>query len=102
MQDYPLLVRHIAERAATVFPGREIVSQTKDDVERSTYGQVVDRARRIVAAAAGISTEDAAQAFDAAGRDVKTAIVMLRSGASREEAQERLRAASGRIREALS
>ena len=47
MQDYPLLVRHIAERAATVFPGREIVSQTKDDVERSTYGQVVDRARRI-------------------------------------------------------
>jgi len=64
--------------------------------------KLVDRARRIVAAAAGISTEDAAQAFDAAGRDVKTAIVMLRSGASREEAQERLRAASGRIREALS
>jgi N-acetylmuramic acid 6-phosphate etherase len=64
--------------------------------------KLVDRARRIVAAAAGVSTEEAAQAFDAAGRDVKTAIVMLRSGASREEAQERLRAASGRIREALS
>jgi len=64
--------------------------------------KLVDRARRIVAAAAGVSAEDAAQAFDAAGRDVKTAIVMLRSGASRDEAQERLRAASGRIREALS
>ncbi|HEY1595256.1 MAG TPA: AMP-binding protein, partial [Thermoleophilaceae bacterium] len=47
MQDYPLLVRHVAERAETVFPDREIVSQTKDGVERSTYGQVVERARRL-------------------------------------------------------
>jgi fatty-acyl-CoA synthase len=47
MQDYPLLVRHIAERAETVFPNREIVSQTKDGVERTTYGEVVERARRL-------------------------------------------------------
>ena len=30
MMDYPLLVRHIAERAATVFGGREIVSRTQE------------------------------------------------------------------------
>jgi acyl-CoA synthetase (AMP-forming)/AMP-acid ligase II len=47
MQDYPLLVRHIAERAETVFPDREVVSRTKDGVERSTYAQVVERARRL-------------------------------------------------------
>ena len=47
MQHYPLLVRHIAERAETVFPDREVVSRTHDRVERSTLGQVVGRARRL-------------------------------------------------------
>src|SRR5256885_16794144 len=47
MQDYPLLVRHVAERAETVFPSREIVSVTQDGVERSTYAEVVERARRL-------------------------------------------------------
>ena len=47
MQHYPLLVRHIAERAETVFPDREVVSRTHDGVERSTLGQVVGRARRL-------------------------------------------------------
>src|SRR4051812_18958208 len=47
MQDYPLLVRHIAERAETVFPDREVVSRTQDGAERSTFGEVVERARRL-------------------------------------------------------
>src|SRR3954451_11632037 len=47
MQDYPLLVRHVAERAETVFPGREIVSVTQEGVERSTYAEVAERARRL-------------------------------------------------------
>jgi acyl-CoA synthetase (AMP-forming)/AMP-acid ligase II len=47
MMDVPLLVRHIAERAETVFGGREIVSRTQDGIERSTYGQVAERARRL-------------------------------------------------------
>jgi fatty-acyl-CoA synthase len=50
MMDYPLLVRHIAERAETVFGNREIVSRTADDIERSTYGEVVTRARRLASA----------------------------------------------------
>jgi fatty-acyl-CoA synthase len=50
MMDYPLLVRHIAERAETVFGDREIVSRTADGIERSTYAQVVSRARRLASA----------------------------------------------------
>src|SRR3954465_6320861 len=47
MMDRPLLIRDIAERVERIFPGREVVSRTHDGVERSTYGEVVNRARRI-------------------------------------------------------
>jgi fatty-acyl-CoA synthase len=50
MMDYPLLVRHVAERAATVFGTREVVSRTADGTERSSYAQVVERARRLASA----------------------------------------------------
>jgi fatty-acyl-CoA synthase len=47
MMDGPLLVRGIAERAERLFGHREIVSRTHDGVERSTYAEVVERARRV-------------------------------------------------------
>ena len=47
MMDRPLLVREIVERAERLFGDREIVSRTKDGVERSTYGEAVRRARRL-------------------------------------------------------
>src|SRR2546423_2381282 len=50
MMDTPLLVRHVAERAGTVFADREIVSRTQDGVERSTYGRVLERSRRLASA----------------------------------------------------
>src|SRR3954470_2728772 len=50
MMDRPLLIRDIAERVERIFPDREVVSRTHDDVERSTYGEVVNRARRIASA----------------------------------------------------
>jgi acyl-CoA synthetase (AMP-forming)/AMP-acid ligase II len=50
MMDVPLNVRHIAERASSVFGDREIVSRTQDGVERTTYAQVVERARRLASA----------------------------------------------------
>jgi fatty-acyl-CoA synthase len=50
MMDVPLLVRHIAERAEAVFGHRELVSRTQDGVERSTYAEVVERARRLASA----------------------------------------------------
>ena len=50
MMDRPLLIRDIAERVERLFPGRELVSRTHSGVERSTYGEVVDRARRLASA----------------------------------------------------
>src|SRR5207248_6473147 len=40
----------IAERAEQLFAGREIVSMTTNSVERSSYGEVVSRARRLASA----------------------------------------------------
>jgi N-acetylmuramic acid 6-phosphate etherase len=60
-----------------------------------------DRARRIVAAAAGTSSARAAKLLEAAGQDVKTAIVMGRSRASSSEARRRLARAGGDLRTAL-
>src|SRR4051794_39779980 len=50
MMDRPLLVKQIAERAATIFGGREVVVRTQDGIERSTYAQVVERARHLASA----------------------------------------------------
>jgi len=47
MMDYPLLVRHVAERAETVFPDRELVTRTKEGTERSSYGRLAERVRRL-------------------------------------------------------
>lgn len=60
-----------------------------------------ERAVRIVAEAGGTDRERAAALLDASGGTVKTAIVMARLGIGREGAEERLRAARGRVSEAL-
>jgi len=60
-----------------------------------------DRARRIIAEAAGVSYERASELLEAAGRSVRTAIVMEKKKISRAEAEKRLAAARGRIAEAL-
>ena len=54
MMDRPLLVKQIAERAEAVFGHREVVARTQEGVERSTYGRVVERARRLASALAGL------------------------------------------------
>jgi N-acetylmuramic acid 6-phosphate etherase len=62
--------------------------------------KLVDRARRIVAQAAGVSYERAGELL-AAGNSVRAAILMGKTGASREEAERRLAAAGGSISKAL-
>jgi N-acetylmuramic acid 6-phosphate etherase len=64
--------------------------------------KLVDRARRIVAQAAGVSRERAAELLAAGGNSVRTAIVMGRAGMDREEAERRLAEAGGRIALALA
>ena len=60
-----------------------------------------DRARRIIAEAAGVSAEKAANLFETSGRNVRTAIVMSRLSLGRNEAEARLARAGGHISEAL-
>jgi len=63
--------------------------------------KLVDRARRIVSEAAGISYERAADLLPAAGNSVRTAILMAKTGVDRAEAERKLAAAGGRISKAL-
>ena len=63
--------------------------------------KLVDRARRIIARAAGVDMERAAELLESSGRNVKTAIVMSRLNVNRAAAEERLRDADGRVSVAL-
>jgi N-acetylmuramic acid 6-phosphate etherase len=60
-----------------------------------------DRARRIIARAAGVDSTRAAELLEASGGVVKVAIVMARLGLTREQAEARLAARGGRVSEAL-
>jgi N-acetylmuramic acid 6-phosphate etherase len=59
------------------------------------------RARRIVAKAAGVSEQSAAELLAASGDSVRVAIVMQRAGVDRASAERLLDAAGGRISAAL-
>src|ERR1022692_991820 len=61
-----------------------------------------DRARRIVAQAAGVPVERAGEWLEQAGGSVRVAIVMAKGGVTREEAERRLAAAKGRVSKALN
>lgn len=63
--------------------------------------KLIDRARRIIARAAGVDSERAAELLEQSGGSVKVAILMARLGISREEAEARLNACEGRISEVL-
>jgi fatty-acyl-CoA synthase len=57
MMDVPLSLAHVAERAEQLFGGREVVSFTADDVERSTYAEIVERARRLASSLQRLGVE---------------------------------------------
>lgn len=63
--------------------------------------KLLERARRIVAEAAGVAPDDAAKLLAAAGGSVKAAIVMAATGADLAEAQRRLDRAGGFVRAAI-
>jgi len=47
MQDFPLTIPHLFQRAETLFARKEIVTATRSAVERITYGEWADRTRRL-------------------------------------------------------
>jgi N-acetylmuramic acid 6-phosphate etherase len=63
--------------------------------------KLADRARRIIAQAAGVSYQRAGELLEESGLSVRTAVVMAKAGVGREEAERRLAAAGGRISKAL-
>ena len=64
--------------------------------------KLAERARRIIEQATGVSRPRAAELLEAAGRSVRTAIVMEKKKIPRAEAERLLAQAGGRIREALA
>ncbi|RPI99083.1 MAG: N-acetylmuramic acid 6-phosphate etherase [Chloroflexi bacterium] len=68
---------------------------------QATNTKLRGRARRIVAQVAGVSEHQAGEILDAAGGELKTAIVMARSGATPEQARQRLSRSGGVVRAAL-
>jgi N-acetylmuramic acid 6-phosphate etherase len=67
----------------------------------ATNEKLKERSRRTVMTVTGVDYDRAARAIDEAGRSVKTAIVMLRAGVTRAEAEARLARAGGFVRAAL-
>ncbi len=68
---------------------------------QATNAKLQERARRIVALAAGVDRADAEVAVQQAGGEVKTAIVMLRHNVDAAAARARLAAHGGSVRRAL-
>jgi N-acetylmuramic acid 6-phosphate etherase len=64
--------------------------------------KLADRARRIVAQAAGVEYRRAGELLAAAGNSVRIAILMGKAGLGREEAERRLAESGGRIALALA
>jgi N-acetylmuramic acid 6-phosphate etherase len=69
---------------------------------RAGSEKLVDRARRIVVTAAGVTPAEAAAALEAANGEVKTAIVSLLSDVDAATARQRLLQSGGIVRRALS
>jgi N-acetylmuramic acid 6-phosphate etherase len=67
----------------------------------ATSEKLVERSRRTVMTVTGVDYETAARAIDEAGKSVKTAIVMLKLGCARSEAEARLARSGGFVRAAL-
>ncbi len=65
MQDRPLALPHLFDRAETLFPKKQIVTATATGIERRSYGEWADRTRRLGGAldALGISADGRVATF---------------------------------------
>jgi N-acetylmuramic acid 6-phosphate etherase len=93
------LVLNMITTAAFVRVGKVYENMMVDLVAASE--KLVQRGRRTVMTVTGADAAAAARAIEQAGGSVKTAIVMLRLGCPRAEAEARLVRADGFVRRAL-
>jgi len=68
----------------------------------ATSRKLVERGRRTLMTVTGIGYEEACEALENANGSVKTAIVMVKTGATRTQAEKKLKAAGGFVRAALA
>jgi N-acetylmuramic acid 6-phosphate etherase len=93
------LVLNMLSTAAFVRTGKAYENMMVDLMANSQ--KLVERSRRTVMAVTGADYDRAARAIEAAGRSVKTAIVMLELGCGRDEAEKLLRQTGGFVRSAI-
>jgi len=93
------LVLNMITTAAFVRMGKVYENMMVDLM--ATSEKLVERSRRTVMTVAGVDYDTAATAIANAGKSVKTAIVMLKLGCPRAEAESRLARAEGFVRAAL-
>jgi N-acetylmuramic acid 6-phosphate etherase len=67
----------------------------------ASNSKLVDRAARIVADITGTETSAAREVLEDAGRDVKTAVVMIERGVGADDARALLAVSGGRLAAAL-
>ncbi|MBU2699102.1 N-acetylmuramic acid 6-phosphate etherase [Sporomusaceae bacterium BoRhaA] len=94
------LVLNMITTAAMIQMGK-VYGNLMVDVQASNV-KLVERAKRIVAQAAGVSIEQAKKFLEQANYNPKLAIVMSKKACTMEEAKIRLEKAQGVIRKALS
>ncbi len=58
MMGFPLTLRHVLDRAARVYPGKEVVSKTPDGVHRYTYADMHDRVLRLAHALRSLGVQE--------------------------------------------
>jgi len=93
------LVLNMISTAAFVRSGKAYENMMVD--LKANSQKLVERSRRTVMTTCDVGYDEAAAAIEAAGKSVKTAIVMLRAGCDRAEAERRLAGASGFVRRAI-
>ena len=93
------MVLNMITTAAFVRSGKAYENMMVDLL--ATSEKLVERSRRTVMSVTGVDYESAARAIEAAGKRVKTAIVMLKRRCARAEAEALLAGADGFVRAAL-
>ena len=93
------LVLNMISTAAFVRSGKVYENMMVD--LKANSQKLVERSRRTVMTVTGVGYDEAGKAIEAAGKHVKTAIVMLKLGCGREEAERLLDEAQGFVRRAI-
>jgi N-acetylmuramic acid 6-phosphate etherase len=93
------LVLNMISTAAFVRSGKAYENMMVD--LKANSQKLVERSRRTVMTVTGVTYDEAARAIEAAGKHVKTAIVMLKCGCTREAAEGLLVQTDGFVRRAI-